>query len=827
MKAPELESFSRRNRGFLFLILAFLVIGALRLNDGSLYTDSTRYVIWGTSIAQGKGFVDNTQPDPEYYVVNAPLLSVLLAPALLLFPYSVLAAKVWTLLWGVAFLIVFYAFLRRHFDNITSLGAVSVFAFNPLVLLLATEVMSEMAFLSFVMLCFLALEKLDSDSAPGSQNLIILLLITSSIVLLREVAVSLVGSLILYSLVTRRFKRALLIIAGSGILFGAWFYRNTVLFATPTTSQATNVSYIFQHFLTPQQAPLLQEISLRIASNVGNYSLHLAGMIFYPLPEMLIVEPTGLFLGYYKMMIVVKYIFPFIMVPFVLAGVWRDLRDRQTSTARILFLFSYLAIILMYPVHDVRFLLPLVPFMLFYALLGGQWLRTLLPAGKQSLMRFLGFFTLALVVLPNLICIFELERTNIRYVSDPLGFFDHLQQAGLEKNMFTKPWRILGRRIEQETPDGSVIAGALKEVSIFIGDRKLLELNNGVPVTTFEHYLRQYNVSYVMSTSSWDRFWSYEFQMGESRRFWFEQVQQVAGMKLYRVNSTFLTPRDQWLPTKRAFIDTTTAIGLLRKGRGELLRGRYEAAIVSLSEAKRLAPAQALIPYHLLVALALSGRLTEASDELQDLYRYAQAGTYTTLAAKHIAAALALEQARSAANPMQKALAMTDLASFYWNLGYYNTSYSLMKDLLAENPGYFTALLWGWHYAMQRGDSSQAHVYLRQLQGIDPSNVVVQNFGIIEQTADSLRRESNPSQRARQRLTIARAYSDVDLPQEAIDEALRALGENPRTVAAWILQAEVLERLKAPRAARDAHRHALEIDSTNALARSKLSQPED
>ncbi|MCU0411545.1 MAG: hypothetical protein MUF82_03300 [Bacteroidetes bacterium] len=43
-----------RTHGLLLAVLAiFFVLGLLRVNDLSLYTDSSRYLIWGNSIAHG------------------------------------------------------------------------------------------------------------------------------------------------------------------------------------------------------------------------------------------------------------------------------------------------------------------------------------------------------------------------------------------------------------------------------------------------------------------------------------------------------------------------------------------------------------------------------------------------------------------------------------------------------------------------------------------------------------------------------------------------------------------------------------------------------
>jgi tetratricopeptide (TPR) repeat protein len=336
--------------------------------------------------------------------------------------------------------------------------------------------------------------------------------------------------------------------------------------------------------------------------------------------------------------------------------------------------------------------------------------------------------------------------------------------------------------------------------------------------------VRDFAVDYLLSTSSWDDFRSYEFQMAESKRFWFEPVTQVAGMQLLKVHPTHTTPKQEWLLTKRMQVDTVTANGLLRKARAEILRGQYPQAIASLRRAKELAPGQAMIAYQLTVALAMGGRLEEASSQLQRLFSFAQSSTYTPVATKHLAVSQAQARAEQSSNPLQRSLTLFDVASFYWNYGYYNQAYAIMRQSLKNDSTYFTGLLWGWHYAMQLADTSQAKMYLRQLEGIDRSNPVVRGFHTMSLLADSLRRTSSPARRCKLRLALARSYEAVDLPEEAIDEAQRALRDNPSSVEAWLFQGQVFDRRKAERAARHAYQQVLRLDPANALAVSRLRQ---
>ena len=812
----------RQHRVFVILLCSYVLLGTFRLNDLSLYTDSTRYVIWGTSVAHMKGFVDDTQPEAERYVVNAPFFSVVLSPVLLVFPNSLMAAKVWTLLLGACFIFAFYALLLKFFDKPIALLGIAPIVFNPLFLLLSTEVLSETTFLAAIAMCFLLLERLDAEDAHLKSDLLILVTISSLLVLLREVAVALVGSIILSLLVQRRYRRAFLVMLGFVALFGAWTYRNLVLVGAPPASQASNINFIFEHFLTAPQASLIQEFTLRLTSNASGYATHLAGLIFYPLPDALIVEPSGLFLAYLKTMALARYVVPAFYLPLLFWGFWRDVADHRSGIVRLTFVLSYLLIILFYPVHDVRFLLPLLPVQVFYVLCAVQWIRTRWLDTRTSLARGLLAAMVACLIAPNLICILEVERTNLRYMGNSLAFYDHLQQAGLGKNMFMKPWRILGDTIKVRTPEGTTLAGSLKEPSIFIGKRKLLELNNAVPTTTFERYLRTSAAGYVISMGSWDNFPSYQLQMGESRRYWFEPVTRVASMTLYKVRSTLLTPREEWLPTKRIEIDTVSANGLLRMGRLELMRGRYAQSIELLQRAQTLAPTQAIIPYQLLVAYAMAGQLEEASAELQILYGYEQATAYIAIASKQLEVAFARRAAESSDGSMQRSMTIVNTSRFEWDLGYYGAAYNSLRSLLATDSTYFVGLLWGWNFANQRGDTSQARTYLRQLRGIDPANVVVQQFTIMDRLADSLRREVTPKRRSAFHLAIARAYKAVDLPDESIDDARRALLDDPQNLGAWLFQAQLFEEKNEPAAARSAYLRVLELDPANTTAHERL-----
>ena len=211
----------RSHVALIILGAGFAAIGYLRLYDTSLFTDSTRYVIWGTSFSHARGFVDDTQPDPERYVVNAPLYSVVLSPVLLVFPYSLFAAKAWTLAIGVGALMMFYLWLFRRLGKRAALVGTLILAANPMMLVLATEAMSEMAFVLLAILTVVFFETTDTSKPSFSGNHLSLLLTLSLLPLLREVSVALVGAYLVVLLFQKQYKFALWLVIGVGVFLGA------------------------------------------------------------------------------------------------------------------------------------------------------------------------------------------------------------------------------------------------------------------------------------------------------------------------------------------------------------------------------------------------------------------------------------------------------------------------------------------------------------------------------------------------------------------------------------------------------------------------------
>jgi 4-amino-4-deoxy-L-arabinose transferase-like glycosyltransferase/tetratricopeptide (TPR) repeat protein len=776
-----------KNRSSLVLLsaiaLTFFLLGILRLNDLSLYTDSMRYLAWGNSIAHGSGFVDDTQPVPEYYVVNAPLYSVVLAPALALFPMSLVAAKVWTLLWGVLAIVLFYFLIQRFTSTTTALLATAFFAFNPLTLTLFTEVLSEAPFLCTLFAVFLLTEKINASNASRWQTLVLMLLL-GLVVLLREVGAALIASTILFLCFKKRWKPALLSFLAVCFFFGLWTYRNLHLVGTPETSQSANVSYIFQHFVTSKESSILQEFVQRFLINIQWYKTELGGMLFYLFPMTFIVNPSSIFTDAASFLQVLRPFIWILAVPLFAFGIALDLRRSATALTRIVFLLLYLGIIFLYPVNDVRFLLPLLPLCIWYSALTAQFIFTKLPV-QLPLRKALFGFAFIIVLCPNVLSIVEMAKTNIVYTQYPLHFSD--EKTSWHSEYFSTPWHLLGAWIDQNISPNTIIATTNKSIVSYATRQKFLELNRAVPLPQFEELLNDNAAAYIIAPLIADSIHEHQSKLNESTRFRFEGVYTIGRLALFkitpRVHSTTVTDMS---PTACNIHNGSALYALARKALNEeqypeatklleTLRLRYKRAAVFTGD---LQFQQLVLHTFLLDSL-------HAMMDLQQLYSLPTAASFIDPALVHIHIMNLLLEARRMESNEQRAMLLFSAGRFCWNFGYPHQAYRLLQQSVQFSPNYFEGNLWAWHFAMQLDQRQQAAQYLHQLDAIDPTNVLVKNFHRIALLRDTLDHEPSPFKRSALFTSLANEYTAIDLSSEAFDAANNAIAEDSSNTNAW------------------------------------------
>lgn len=783
-----MRAYLQDNRLILILCFLFVLSGLLRLNDLSLYTDSDRYVIWGTSLAQGKGFVDFTQPDPERYVVNAPLYSVLLASAMLFAPNSLTAAKTLTLIFGALAILLFYRWLTHRFSKPTSFFIAFLLAVSPMMMVISSEVLSEPVFLALLFFLLPTFEKLSSGEYPASRvSFLLPLVVLGLLPLLREVAVCVIAASCVSFAVYRQWK-SLGITAGLTILFvGGWAVRNLFLVGVPITSQDPNFAFIFQHHVTPATASTLEELWSRVILNVRQYKLESGGSALYLFPSNLIVAPGSIFKGLARLIQYVQILFPFVVAPLFFAGILADIRRNGAWMWRLMLLASYVAIVLVYPVHDMRFVLPLIPFLLFYLSHGLLWCASTIPLPRKQI-RVAGMLGCVAVLIPNVVADFEIIRTNLRYRHSPLEFYRDAKAKGSRNEYFTHPWSMAGEWFEEHSSPSVVIASASKGLATFLNGRKLLEINSAIPMPTFERMIRENAVEYVASPTIFDGFHAYEQFVGNSTRLRFERAVDFGDIRIWKMTSRVMGAQEE-----NSSLSDSTAATMMAAGYGQLLLDKPSEAASFFDRAARAYPSNASIQFFQFVASTFGRNSEQSTQFMQVLFSLPQSTSYQRASRNYLETQRKLLAAERLADRQSRSEILLECAQFYWNYGFAARARSLLEECLETNPSFFTGLLWAFDYAHQSGDRTNAKKYLVALRHIDPTNRVVQSFSRIE--AIDIASQSSPCDAfADARLDIAKAFADVELFDSAVGEAERAVNsQTPASVLASLWLAEFYE----------------------------------
>jgi len=808
------------NRWLMLICLVFFVAGFLRINDISMYNpDSTNYVILGNSLAKGQGFVDNISVEPNRHVVNAPLYSVVIAPIEILFPLSLPAVKVWTLIWGLLAVIALYKLLERLGGKSVAIPGAILFALNPLMVVFSTEALSEAPFVTLMLYVLLLCERLSGESEPKSRDYFKLAIALSAVVLLREIGAALVVAVSMFFLLRRRIKLAFVSLVVPVLAFALWYVRNEVLVGTPPGGEQGNLALTFQHFATGGEDSITMEMLVRIWMNLKLYASALGGKLLVGPYLNLIMYPSSFSVS---MADVIGSALAWIVVcisPVVLIGLFFDLRSSATGKLRLSFLILYLLIVTVYPVNDLRFLFPLLPLILFYFLTGGKrlafWARTYIEDYQTSL----AVAVVVMLLVPMVTVDYDVIKSNFKHWESPSNVYIKARGSDLSLT-YKKPWTVIGEWMQASLPGDAVIATPVKDLALVVGSRKIVELDRGVPLPIFERILSDQEVDYMLAPNSVGDVRFLEFTMGESRRFWFDLVFQVADLNLFKVHSRLADPPVTTFTPVTA--DTLSASWLLRKGRFELFRGHYQAASEMFAEALGQTPDNQELVYQALLAACLAEKTQEATVYYKRLFAMPQVLSLLNEARVHYGLMEDLASVRTMVQPQIRSVRLFRIASRYWDIGYPQRANEVMADMVKSDSSYFVGLLWGWDYAIQMGDTVQANVYLHHLRLIDDTNRVVRTFVRMTQLADSLRQLRMPIERSRIHLSIAGLYEQMQLHQEAIDEAMRARGEDPKNVQVYSFLAHLFEQRHARRAALKNYQRVLALEPNNAFAQHKV-----
>ncbi|MBI3006261.1 MAG: hypothetical protein HYY49_12725 [Ignavibacteriales bacterium] len=817
----------------LSVVFVFLIACGTCLNNIVIYTpDSARYVVWASSIANFQGFYDDTVADPTRQVLHGPMYPVLLVPAALLFPHSVVASKVITVLIGGFTIVVFSLWLKGKTHPVFLAFSCAALAINPLMLVYSTQVLSDVPFLACVIALFVLLEK--SGARITSGHIVGILASVTIGYFLREVGLALIITAVTWFALRKEYQRALLFFAIPSVFFLLWALRNELSVGPLDLPAAKNVEVFFMHIFTPQQASLFDELKERAWSNIQVYKDLVGMLVFLPgfVPNWYAVSsvegPWMQFAYSYVDILRIPIIFLTLgMTAWGIIGGWKKSAVPKMTS---IFLAFYAIPILFYPVNDVRFILPVLVIMLFHFTIGFSMAVQL--AGEKLGARatsVLQWSVVATCMLPGVFWAADFIGNNIAY-NNIHSASATLQELNQLPPHFRRPVDLAGKFIAAGSDSSAVVGTGWKELSFWLEGRKIVELNPQITVDQFDYLIRDYGIGNLMSTESALGVKEFETQMSASRRFNFQELGAVGAIHVLKVEQKqdvalqggSTQPRGK--PERNKTRDDEGSPPRAGQSNGflaglDLLEtnpAKAESIFVELWKTKK---GVATIVFQIALAKEFADSLEQASAMFKSFVTLGQAGWFLSQSLAHQEIIATLQEAKTERDPLRRAEKFQRVAVSYWELGFRKRAMEMLARSLASDANFFPSLIFGSLYALQAGDTTASREFHNKAASIEPANELVQGLTVLFQHRDSLGFNLSSIRKEGVRVGIAESYVRMGLRENAIDELLFVLSRNPKNRDALELLADIyiVKRRFAPARRALSRLLALNPDDRNAL----------
>lgn len=334
--------------GLLILLIGLFYLATIR--EGHVWGDDfALYIHHAKNLVEGKPYADTGYIyNPQFAELSPrsypPVFPLLLVPVYAFFGLNLAAMKVQGILFFVAALGMIYLTFKRFISGAASLALIALLGLNPYIWDFKDNIVSEMPFLFFLFLCLYLIERAYRSERAGQIANSFVLGIGLSLYLAygtRSLGALLLPCLLLADVLRRRK------------LWPSFFaLKVAALFL---------VCFVIQRLFVQGESSYFDQLVGDpgiVLQNFERYRFAFTQFWFEPFPWIVRTPAFALF----ALLALFGYL----------------LRVRQRLTVIELLPLPYMAIILVWPSYQGnRFLLPMAPLFLFYALVGIEGLSTL------------------------------------------------------------------------------------------------------------------------------------------------------------------------------------------------------------------------------------------------------------------------------------------------------------------------------------------------------------------------------------------------------------------------------------------------------------------
>ena len=825
-----------RDKRLWLLCAIFLAFSLWIVNDCILYTpDSARYIIWAQSLASFDGFHDATSPESTRYVVHAPLYPILLAPLGWIFTHIVVPAKILTILSAALLIILFFVWVGRQVGPWIALIGSFLLAFNALTLVLSSQILSDIPFTAAVVALAILAERLESD--PESKRLAWGFALTlTAAVFLREVGLTLLAGSAIYLFLRKRYFALLLVCSVPVLFYLGWYYRNEVYIAGIENPPLRNVKLFLKHSITPEESSLSGEFWARIRINIVVYATMAKGIFLYP---QFLTRSFPVVLDSDAGMAVMSKILAYAQYPLILVqygllgwGVVLKWRDRNSLLIGLFFLF-YMALLLLYPINDVRFLYPVLVPALYFLVVGGNdlYLRWKAAWGGVAWLKYAGLALCLLCALPTVTWFTDSVVHGRMYLLRTENPSQAYNPPLRTPELYMRPASLAGRWIAEHSDSSTMVMARWKELSFWLKGRKVLDSEPSISFSLFEAVLRDYDIGFIVSFVMYPGIREFEFQMLKSKRFEFHPVFRAGNYEVIQVIDREAGPsvaqgqtvRSAEIPTMVVDQREATARRLFAEGVRALEDHRAKQAFNTFSVLTEVSRGSAYLALYRGIALSFGGQFDGALSYFSRFAYEQQAGQYLMDARFHSILIREFQQAERDSVPAEKARILHRISANYWDIGFRDYARDVLKRCLDADSTFSPAMIFGLYYALEQNDLAGAKSYLFLVEKISPPHPMLKPVRQILSLTDSAGLSKNSAMRAKYEFELAKTYAVMGLNDLAIEYALRVVAVEERNVRALEVLAQTYELKRRTWPARNVLRRIMELEPQNTIAKEKLA----
>ena len=417
----------------------FVAAASQRLNDCDLFNpDSPRYLIYAQGMLNLGEYRAIDLPGQPIYTWRPPGLSLLLTPALLFRPYDVMAAKCMVLLTGALLLLAVHGMVVLHGGRWSGPLAVALTASSPVMLVLSTEVLSEVPYAFVVLALLYWLGRFNErPHVPNTLRFVAVFIALLWLPAIRTVGVSLILAVALWSVVSRWRWPFLFVAALTG---GSIYWR-------VKHGQVTGGDNYAASLFDGLRERGLDAVVAEAWQTMQFYWTALPGILFpglmreRPFYAMLSLDPLPSTEGLSRLLTIASSLA-------LLAGLWGVwTQRRKTGWIVLLYLPLYLGCLAVWPWRHERFLWPLIPLLWVFVPAGViSVMQTFKPGTRSWLMPLLVLVGVALCQ-RQIWSDTSLIATNARVIADRAAF--HTRER---PGFYFSDWRQAGTWLRENTP---------------------------------------------------------------------------------------------------------------------------------------------------------------------------------------------------------------------------------------------------------------------------------------------------------------------------------------------------------------------------------------